>query len=229
MTMSKFWSAIRCSCGQRGQCVAAEVLRYPALHWPGADATVELDRRCVPVQHVPGHVDALAFQRDAGHVAKQREPDAAAAERAFDEDVFDEQAVAAGERAEGEIPQGEADRRTAGFGQDGFEWGRWVEQCGVELGFGDVEAVLQLFVSREVAHEAMQYGDVGAGGGAEDEGHADGKPCRQPWSASRSKPKRGGGIVSIMLPILSQPRWEDFGRRGSRITAADSAGPRRSA
>src|ERR1700678_4380737 len=76
ITMSKFWSAIRCSCGQHGQCVAAEVLRYPALHWPGADATVELDRRCVPVQHVPGHVDAPALQRDAGHVAEQREPDA---------------------------------------------------------------------------------------------------------------------------------------------------------
>src|SRR5579872_5049011 len=167
MTMSKFWSAIRGSFGECGQCVAGEMLRYPAGHRFGADAAVEVDCGLVPVEDVPDHVDAVALLRDARHVTEQGEADAAAAERVLDEDVFNEQACAAGEGAEGEIPEGEACHGAIDVDEDGFERRAGREQRGVEFRFGDAEAMLEVFVRREVAHQAMERGDVGGGGGAE--------------------------------------------------------------
>src|ERR1700723_1537862 len=100
MTISKLWSAIFCSCGERGQGVAGELLRDPAADRSGADAPVELDRRRVPVQHVPRHVGAVALRGNARHVAEQRQADATTAMGFGDVDVLDEQSGAAGECTE---------------------------------------------------------------------------------------------------------------------------------
>src|SRR5579859_4944327 len=169
---SNVWSGIACSVGERGQRVAAELLGYPAFDGLGTDAAIELDRGRVPVQHVPLHVDAVALEGDAGHVAEEGEADTAAAMGRVDVDVFDEQAVAAGEGAEGEEPEGEADGFLADIDKDRGVGGIGAEHRLVQTRFGDLEAVLELLVGREVAHQAMQRRDVAWRGRAESEGHS---------------------------------------------------------
>src|SRR5215475_14399349 len=106
------------SVGEGDQRFAAEVLGNPTLRWLRADAAIEVDRRRVPVEHVPCHVTALARGCDARHVAEQGVTDAVAAVGGFDVDVFDEQAVLAGEGAEQEIPESETDGGAVYFGED---------------------------------------------------------------------------------------------------------------
>src|ERR1700733_11233502 len=142
MTTSKVWSGIFSSVGQRDQRLAGELLGDPALRRLRTDAAIKLDRRRVPVEHIPLHVRALSRQGDACHVAEQGVADAATAMRRRDVDVLHEQAVLAGEGAKQEIPQCEADRGAVYFSQDGVDGGFGAEQDVVQRDFSDRETVL---------------------------------------------------------------------------------------
>ena len=144
-----------------------EPVDRPLVVRPGAQAVVETDRRCVPVEHRPLDPAAAALERQAGQLSQQRLPDSAAARLRDDEQVLEVDPRLAEEGREGVEEQREADRHAVVLGQDDLGVRTRPEQRLAEPVLGRHHFVEQALVVGERADEGENLRDVGVGRGAE--------------------------------------------------------------
>ena len=131
-----------------------EAVDDPLLHLPRIERLVEAQRRLVPVEHGPLHATTAALLRDAREGSQQRTTDAMTALRGAHEEIFEIQARPADECRKIEEIQRKTRRFSFPFRDQHVDHRVRRLELAQKIFRRRFRLIEQLFVLRELAHEA---------------------------------------------------------------------------
>src|SRR4029079_14167984 len=143
---SRSWSGLL---AQLIQCVAGETADAPVVHQRRAEATIETNRRLVPVEHGPLHATPAAIDRQPREVLEQLAAHAAPALVLVDVQIFQVESRPSEERREIREEQGEPYCRSIALRERDFRHRPRAEQMRPQQIFCRDDLVLELLVLRE--------------------------------------------------------------------------------